>query len=110
MTDHHSRLRALLSEPWARGEHGKALLLTDGTLRSWRTLAFGSPHHGDAQQVLGITAQDVATYLEIEPDGAVGIASPQAGTQDAHGLLAQALAADSRLHIKPPSSWAETFG
>lgn len=109
MTQEQAQLRALLAERWSPGESGKALLLTDGRLRSWRTLAFGSPHHAVAQQTLGIATEAVAAYLAIEPDGVVTVWTLVA-VDDADSLVEQALAADARLRCRPSPAEEWTFG
>lgn len=101
MTDEEDELRALLAEPWAPGQAGKALLFVDGAMLTWRTVTGGAPHHTGAQHLLGIPTEALAAYIVIESDGAVE-SWARAGLANAEQLVEQALAADGRLYRAPP--------
>jgi hypothetical protein len=93
-------LRSLLWRPWAPGTSGKGVLLASGALRTWPTDEGGNVHHSPALALLAISADDVAAYIAIEPDGVVTVwAVAASGGADA--LVARTLAADTRLRRRP---------
>lgn len=58
---------------WGPGSSGKGLLWLDGdrraTLSTWRTLAFGGPHHSDVQAALEIDHERVVAWIEVDAAG-----------------------------------------
>jgi hypothetical protein len=56
-------------EPWQPGEHGKWMLYPDGSVESWMTYGFGSPHHEDIRELRHAEKGFPVGYGEISPGG-----------------------------------------
>lgn len=95
-------IRACLETPWSPGDTGKGLLIQTDKRRlrllTWRTLAWGGPHHMQAQEVLGLSFDEVAAYIDISEDGTA------TNFDDNQGLMEKVLELDGRLRMSD-SRW-----
>ncbi len=98
MPDEDARVRALVEEGWASGECGAGLVLADRKLLTWRSLAWGGPHHYDVLSAFAIANDEVAAFLAIEPDGGVRVLT---GLPAMVEIVEEALGADARLRVVP---------
>jgi hypothetical protein len=63
---------------WEPGVPGKGLLVAEGPLHCWAVDTESAPHHFGAMQTLGLTRDQVETYLIVHEDGAVRLPADSA--------------------------------